>query len=151
MIDYSKPDLTQHPPRSARIRLGGFVILPRMLDKCRAEMADKIGDYCFDCLLDRRFLDFVGLTGEAFKAELGYGRTDAEMLKWICDNAQFRRTAWEIAQWSAFHETWTASSNEMRAHMNEGISEGGFAHREDMTYYFEWLDADDYASFGGPV
>ena len=30
------PDLTQRPPRSPRVRLGGFVILPRMLDKGRA-------------------------------------------------------------------------------------------------------------------
>ncbi len=30
------PDLTQFPPRSPRVRLGGYVILPRMLDKGRA-------------------------------------------------------------------------------------------------------------------
>ena len=29
-------DLTQRPPRSPRVRLGGYVILPRMLDKGRA-------------------------------------------------------------------------------------------------------------------
>ena len=27
------PDLTLHPPRSDRVRLGDYVILPRMLDK----------------------------------------------------------------------------------------------------------------------
>jgi hypothetical protein len=26
-------DLTQRPPRSMRVRLGGFVLLPRILDK----------------------------------------------------------------------------------------------------------------------
>ncbi len=30
------PDLTKFPPRSPRVRLGGYVILPRMLDKGRA-------------------------------------------------------------------------------------------------------------------
>ena len=30
------PDLTKQPPRSPRVRLGGCVILPRMLDKGRA-------------------------------------------------------------------------------------------------------------------
>ena len=39
MISYSTPDLTQHPPRSPRVRLGGFVHLPRLLDKARAYAA----------------------------------------------------------------------------------------------------------------
>ena len=33
--DTSTPDLRQRPPRSPRVRLGGYVILPRMLDKGR--------------------------------------------------------------------------------------------------------------------
>ena len=32
------PDLTKFPPRSPRVRLGGYAILPRMLDKGRAEL-----------------------------------------------------------------------------------------------------------------
>jgi uncharacterized protein DUF5069 len=34
-------DLTQRPRRSTHARLGGFVILPRMLDKGRATLAKK--------------------------------------------------------------------------------------------------------------
>ncbi len=36
------PDLTQRPPRSPRVRLGGYVILPRMLDKGRATINGKL-------------------------------------------------------------------------------------------------------------
>ncbi len=36
----SAPDLTQRPPRSPRVRLGGLVLLPRMLDKGRAADSD---------------------------------------------------------------------------------------------------------------
>ena len=39
-------DLTQRPPRSHRVRLGGYVMLPRILDKGRALNAGKIGVYC---------------------------------------------------------------------------------------------------------
>ena len=39
------PDLTKQPPRSPRVRLGGYAILPRMLDKGRATLADKNGEY----------------------------------------------------------------------------------------------------------
>jgi hypothetical protein len=39
-------DLTQRPPRSFRVRLGGFVILARMIDKGRATLSKKNGEYC---------------------------------------------------------------------------------------------------------
>ena len=50
--DIHAPDLTKRPPRSPRVRLGGLVILPRMLDKGRAAIAGTIGDYHYDCPLD---------------------------------------------------------------------------------------------------
>ena len=37
-------DLTQRPPRSPRCRLGGYVTLPRMLDKGRATIMGKSGE-----------------------------------------------------------------------------------------------------------
>ena len=39
------PDLTQRPPAAHRVRLGGYVILPRMLDKGRATIAGKNGEF----------------------------------------------------------------------------------------------------------
>jgi hypothetical protein len=41
----STTDLTQRPPRSPRVRLGGYVFPPRILDKGRASVAGKIGEY----------------------------------------------------------------------------------------------------------
>src|ERR1700676_5512145 len=41
-------DLTQRPPRSFRVRLGNYVVLARMLDKGRATLADKNGDYIYN-------------------------------------------------------------------------------------------------------
>ena len=51
------PDLTQRPPRSPRVRLGGYAILPRMLDKGRATIAGKNGEYHYNCPMDKRFLE----------------------------------------------------------------------------------------------
>ena len=42
-------DLTLRPPRSPRCRLGGYALLPRMLDKGRATLAGKNGDYHYAC------------------------------------------------------------------------------------------------------
>ena len=65
------PDLTKRPPRSPRVRLGGFVILPRMLDKGRATIAGKAGEYHFNCPLDQRFLRFAGIDAAAIEKATG--------------------------------------------------------------------------------
>ena len=97
------PDLTKFPPRSPRVRLGGYVILPRMLDKGRATLAGKNGEYHYACPLDQRFLEFAGIDPEALKKELS--KSDGEVLAWIEKHAKHKRTAPEIAAWSALAGT----------------------------------------------
>jgi hypothetical protein len=142
------PDLTQYPPRSARVRLGGYAILPRCLDKGRATIAGKQGEYHYACPLDQRFLDFVGIDAEALKKELAAGKSDSEILEWIEKNARFRRAAHEIASWSAYAEQRAPGDPETRDYFNDMCKKAA-PHREDIYSFFDMLDMDDYASFGG--
>jgi hypothetical protein len=144
------PDLTKQPPRSPRVRLGGYVILPRMLDKCRALLAGKNGEYHYACPLDQRFLDFTGIDPEALKQQVAAGHGDGELLQWITRHAPHKRTEPEVASWSAFAEQRVPSDAESRAYFNDQVSKGA-PNREDIGTWFEWLDVDDYASFGGRV
>src|ERR1043165_10132388 len=64
------PDLTKRPPRSPRSRLGGYALLPRMLDKGRATAAGMNGEYHFNCPLDQHILNFAGIDPEALLTEL---------------------------------------------------------------------------------
>ena len=142
------PDLTQFPPRSARVRLGGYVALPRCLDKGRATIAGKQGEYHYACPLDMRFFDFAGIDPEALKKELAAGKSDGEILKWITTNAKHKRTDVEIAAWSTFAEQRTPSDVESREYFN-GMHKTAAPKREDITTWFDILDLDDYVSFGG--
>ena len=63
-------DLTKEAPRSPRIRVGGYAILGRTIDKCRALVAGDIGEYHFDCPLDNMLFSFKGVKGEDFKAQI---------------------------------------------------------------------------------
>jgi hypothetical protein len=148
-MNYSTPDLTQHPPRSPRVRLGGYVLLPRMIDKCRAELAGKNGPYHYNCPLDQRLLAFAGIDAESFKAEVAKGKGDGDLLTWIHENQKHKRSDWEIAQWSSFRETAAPADNESREFVSSSIAEAKLAHREDLATWFDWLDADDFASYGG--
>jgi hypothetical protein len=141
-------DLTQRPPRSARCRLGGYPLLPRLLDKCRAEIAGKSGEYHYNCPLDQHFFRFTGLDAEALKAEVSRGKGDGEILAWINENAKNPRTPFEIAQWSAWREQAVPTDTETRAFFNKLHEEFGPA-REDIATWADLLDLDDYVTFGG--
>ena len=149
VMNYSAPDLTQHPPRSPRVRLGGYVLLARMIDKCRAELAGKNGPYHYNCPLDQRLLVFAGVDADAFKAEVAKGKGDGELLTWFQENQKHRRSDWEVAQWSTFRETAAPGDNESRQFVGSSISEAGLGAREDIATWFDWLDADDFVSYGG--
>ena len=140
------PDLTKFPPRSPRVRLGGYVILPRMLDKGRATLAGKNGEYHYACPLDERFLEFAGIDPKALKKELT--KSDTEVLAWIEKHARHKRSPQEIAAWSAFAEQRAPSDVESREFFN-GIHKSVAPKREDITTWFDVLDLDDFASFGG--
>src|SRR5438445_13672615 len=100
MASNNVTDLTKRPPRSPRVRLGGYVILPRMLDKGRATIADKNGEYNYACPLDERFLEFAGIDPERLKKKLADGKSDGEILEWVEKTAKNKRTDAEIAAWS---------------------------------------------------
>lgn len=140
------PDLTQFPPRSARVRLGGYAILPRMLDKGRATLAGKQGEYHYACPLDQQFLNFVGIDPEALKAVLP--KSDTEVLAWIKQNAKIQRTAPEIAEWTRWQDNRAPDNPDGREYLNE-LHKKGAPDREDIVTWFDVLDMDDFVSYGG--
>ncbi len=149
MINLSSPDLNIHPPRSCRTRLGGYVILPRMLDKCRATLTGKNGLYHYACPIDQRFLQFAGIDADQLKTEVAKGKGDGELLQWIEVNATKKPTPWEIEAWSSFRERAVPADNESREFVSSSIKTAGLDHREDLGTWFDWLDADDFVSYGG--
>ena len=140
------PDLTQFPPRSPRLRLGGYAILPRCLDKGRAALAGKQGEYHYACPLDMNFFEFTGIDPEALKKELP--KSDTEILAWIQTHARHKRTQPEIAAWSAYQENRGPDNPDSREYFN-GIHKAVGPNRTDINSWFDLLDMDDFASFGG--
>ncbi len=92
-------DLNTGVPRSPRETLGGYVVAARTLDKCRAAITGKLGEYHFDCPLDRIFFDFTGISSDDFKAHVAQGADDAAVGAWIGENARHRSRE-EVVQWN---------------------------------------------------
>ena len=80
-------DLRTTFPRSMKTRLGGYVHLARMIDKCRAVLAGTEGEYIYPCPMDERLLDYAGITADQFTAAVQANVTDDGVAEWV------RRTA----------------------------------------------------------
>ena len=143
-------DLTKNPPRSIRVRLGGYVLLPRMLDKCRATIAGTNGEYNYACPMDEYFFNFTGVDPEKLKKQVASGKGDGDLLLWIQKNSKTPRTEFEIAGWSAWLEQRAPSVVESREFYH-GAHAKIAPKREDISTWFDLLDLDDYSSFGGQV
>jgi hypothetical protein len=147
-INLSSPDLTKFPPRSPRTRLGGFVQLPRLIDKARAVAAGKGGDFHYNCPIDQRFFSFTGVNPEAFMEQVKSGLSDSDLLAYVMANLSPTRHASEIAAWSLWFEQLTPTPPDTRAFFND-IHRKNAAHRHDIATWFDWLELDDYVTFGG--
>lgn len=148
MVNYQAPDLALHPPRSPRVRLGGFVHLPRLLDKARAHVAGRLGEYIWNCPLDQRWAAFTGIAPDELLPEIRAGRSDAEMLGWVMAHLRPARQPWEIAAWSDWLERLAPGDAQRHETFAKDIAAKA-AKRDDIRTLFDRLDMDDHASFGG--
>lgn len=146
LVLFAAPDLTRHPPRSPRVTLGGYVQLPRILDKARAAAVGRLGDYEFPAPLDAHFHAFTGITSANLSALVQSGSSDTDVIAWI--QPRVGRSPTEIADWSASLSRHAPEDAEMRAWFAEEIARLAPG-RGDVHTYFDLLDLDDFVSFGG--
>jgi hypothetical protein len=147
--EISAPDLTRRPPRSPHCRLGGYVILARLLDKGRATIAGTNGEFTYDAPLDQHLKDFIGLDFAALKEQLAAGKGDGEIVEWVNANAKPQRASWEIDAWSTFM-TRRGPSGDVETLQYFAEYVGKFSKdREDVKTWFDLVDLDDHVTFGG--
>jgi len=137
-------DLRKEAPRSPRIRVGGYAILGRTMDKCRALVAGDIGEYHFDCPLDNMLFGFKGVKGEDFKAQIEQGASDQEMIEWLNASGE-KKTPVELRRWAEEVEASSLHDHlEKREFFNEAVRKLGRDPAKTTT--FEWLEIDDKVS-----
>lgn len=141
-------DLTQRPPRSPRVRLGGYAVLPRILDKARASLVGKAGDYKFGNPMDQHFFAFTGIAPAALLDQVKTGASDWDILLWVNSHANPKRLPHEIRSWSAWLETMPIGDAEDIEWFGAQVKRLNPT-RTDLHTVMDYLDADDHVSFGG--
>ena len=138
-------NLSEQAPHSPRERIGGFAIACRAVDKCRASLAGKLGEYHYDCPLDNQLFSFKDITSEQFTAAVKAAKNYDEIGTWLLANGT-AKTGPEIEDWSDDQEGDSMMNNpEKRAYFVEACEKLGL--NPDKTTTFDWLEADDRFSF----
>jgi hypothetical protein len=82
------PDLTKTEPRSPHEKLGGESYAARALDKCRATLAGKNGEYQFGCPMDQHFFEETGIDQDEFRDFVATGASDEKVGEWITEQCR---------------------------------------------------------------
>jgi len=142
-------DLTQRPPHSPRDRLNGFVIALRAVDKCRATINGTQGEYHFACPLDQQLFTFKGITAEQFKEAVHNTENYECVGAWLMAHGTHQSLA-DIKKWSDQMETYSLINDNdpaKRTAFIENCTKLGLDPKKATL--FDWLEADDRASFKG--
>ncbi len=137
-------DLTKEAPRGPKTMVGGYVILGRTLDKCRALLGGEIGEYHFDCPLENMLFGWKRILGDNFKAAVAEGKSDEEMVKWVDEHGR-PKSAEEKKQWiDEMMKATLYNDPEKRDYFIEETKKLGMD--PATTTLFDWLEKDDKAS-----
>ena len=139
-------DLSKEPPRSPRVRFGGYALMARMSDKGRADINGTVGEYHFACPLDSRLFEFKGVNADEVKKVLASGASDEELLSWFNSQGTLKNAA-EIKALSDAVEAWAPYEEpERKEWFAEECEHLGLDPAK--TTLVEFLETDDRVSFG---
>jgi hypothetical protein len=147
---FSKADLTKQAPHSPRERFGGFAIIARTTDKCRASIAGTLGEYHYDCPLDNQLFSFKGINGAQFKTAVASAKTYEDVAKWLAANGA-KKSDQEIKAWSdkaeaaKLKDILATKSEAEKKEFSENVRRVGVD--PETATVFEWLEADDHYTF----
>lgn len=141
----SAKDLSKEPPRSPRLRLGGYALMARMIDKGRATIAGTAGEYHFDCPLDNLLFSFKQVKGDEVRRILESGAGDTQVLGWFNSHGA-EKSAEEIKAWSDEVEAARPFEQPDKREWFEGECKR-LGLDPARTTLFDYLEADDRRSF----
>ncbi|MGA7200726.1 MAG: DUF5069 domain-containing protein [Candidatus Cybelea sp.] len=132
-------DLTKHAPRSVKETVLGIVQLARTTDKAKAIVDGQIGEYHYDCPMDRALFDFLAMDPKEF--------LDAVQ---AAENAEIEAYAKPFVakkdrqSLEAFNESWlsTVPTGESLMHFDE-LRAKIAPSRTDVTSWPDLLDLDE--------
>ena len=130
-------------PRSPYARLGGYVHLPRLIDKAKLHRKGLLDGYNYKTVgFDKHLLAFLKLNGDAFE-EAAHGLDDdAAILVWIQKNG-VQHAPDAIEHWNEMMISRRPDTAAKKARFLHFLKEAGGAGRKDIRTYFDLIEFDE--------
>jgi uncharacterized protein (DUF1778 family) len=141
-------DLRRRPPRAARETLLGFYLLPRTIDKLRAELPG--GDPGLYLNHDTGFSAFVvrrlGLKMDEFRDAVAAANDEADVIAWLAARIDGAAAPALNAKLESFVVERMSPEDQALVRERHPV----MAERPDLAKVLDILDADDSRSFAAP-
>jgi Domain of unknown function (DUF5069) len=130
-------------PRSPYERLGGYVHLPRLIDKARLHRKGLLDGYNYKTVgFDKHLLAFLKIDPDAFEKVANELEADAAILAWVRTNGA-QHAAEEIEQWNEAMISRHPDTAVKKARFVHFLKEAGGAGRKDIRTYFDLIEFDE--------
>ena len=133
-------DLTKTYPRSVHDRMLGIVQLPRTIDKGKAQAYGNIGEYNYDCPMDKALFEFLGLNGDELLEVIKNAKSDAEIEAYVKPFVD-KKSADELERWNTEWVTRKPHGESMEYFLN--LRNQLAPDRTDVTTWADLLDLDE--------
>jgi len=130
-------------PRSPHEKLGGYVHLPRLIDKARLHRKGLLDGYNYKTIgFDKHLLAFLKLDPDAFEEAASSLDSDEAVLEWITRNG-VEHSPEEIEQWNHAMISRHPDTAVKRARFLHFLKEAGGEGRQDIRTYFDLIEFDE--------
>jgi hypothetical protein len=130
-------------PRSPYDRLGGYVHLPRLIDKAKLHRKGLLNGYNYKSVgFDKHLLAFLKLNGDDFEEAANRLEDDNAILDWVQKNGA-KHSPEEIEEWNHAMVSRHPDTAVKRARFAHFLKESGGEGRKDISTYFDLIEFDE--------
>jgi Domain of unknown function (DUF5069) len=130
-------------PRSPYEKLGGYVHLPRLIDKAKLHRQGLLKGYDYKTTgFDKHLLAFLKLDGDAFEEAVNRLENDQAILNWVRENG-VKHSSEAIEQWNEAMISRHPDTAAKKARFAHFLKEAGGNGRQDIRTYFDFIEFDE--------
>jgi hypothetical protein len=130
-------------PRSPYEKLGGYVHLPRFIDKARLHRKGLLDGYNYKNVgFDKHLLAFLKLDGDAFEDVANTLDDEQAILYWVQKNGA-QHSSEDIKQWNEAMISRYPDTAAKKARFLHFLKEAGGDGRKDIRTYFDLIEFDE--------
>ncbi len=129
--------------RSPYDKLGGYVHLPRLIDKAKLHREGLLNGYNYKTVgFDKHLLAFLKLDPDAFEEASHRLETDSNILHWVTEHAVPHPDE-AIEEWNQAMISRHPDTAAKKARFLHFLKEAGGEDRKDIRTYFDLIEFDE--------